>query len=188
MSNSGGLRQRFPKEPHGGKIRDRAAQLQPQKALERLPVVDLKLGMFIREIVEPLQNQNLEHHYHVIGFPPRRRFSVPLHCGLDTLVMHAGKGPVLNQLELGRLARVLGLNEVGLNALAQGAYPVAELTGLSFCVHPLRMPYGVGVANAYVVSTGGDSAILFDTGASHPELHRAWPSRIQEIEAVFITH
>lgn len=94
----------------------------------------------------------------------------------------------LNQLELGRLARVLGLNEVGLNALAQGAYPVAELTGLSFCVHPLRMPYGVGVANSYVVSTGGDSAILFDTGASHPELHRAWPTRIQEIEAVFITH
>jgi len=94
----------------------------------------------------------------------------------------------LTQAELGRLARVLGLNEVGLNALAQGAYPVAELGGLPFCVHPLRMPYGVGVANAYVVSTGGDTAILFDTGASHAELHRAWPSRIQQIEAVFITH
>ena len=54
----------------------------------------------------------------------------------------------LTQAELGRLARVLGLNEVGLNALAQGAYPRAELDGLPFCVHPLRMPYGVGVANA----------------------------------------
>ena len=94
----------------------------------------------------------------------------------------------LTQSELGRLARVLGLNEVGLNALAQGGYPVAELTGLSFCVHPLRMPFGVGVANAYVVSTGGDSAILFDAGASHAELHRAWPAKIQEIEAVFVTH
>ena len=72
----------------------------------------------------------------------------------------------LTQPELGRLARVLGLNEVGLNALAQGAYPVGELGSLPFCVHPLRMPYGVGVANAYVVSTGGDTAILFDTGAN----------------------
>lgn len=96
--------------------------------------------------------------------------------------------PELTQAELGRLARVLGLNEVGLNALAQGAYPVAELTGLPFLVHPLRMPFGIGVANAYVVSTGGDTAILFDTGASHAELHRAWPQRIQEIESVFVTH
>jgi len=96
--------------------------------------------------------------------------------------------PELTQAELGRLARVLGLNEVGLNALAQGAYPGAELGGLPFCVNPLRMPFGVGVANAYVVSTGGDTAILFDTGASHAELHRAWPARIQQIEAVFITH
>ena len=96
--------------------------------------------------------------------------------------------PELTQAELGRLARVLGLNEVGLNALAQSAYPEAELTGLPFLVHPLRMPFGVGVANAYVVSTGGDTAILFDTGASHAELHRAWPARIQEIESVYVTH
>lgn len=94
----------------------------------------------------------------------------------------------LDQAELGRLARVLGLNEVGLNALAQGAYPGAELGGLPFSVYPLRMPYGVGVANAYLVSTGGDSAVLFDTGASHAELHRAWPARIIRLEAVFVTH
>jgi glyoxylase-like metal-dependent hydrolase (beta-lactamase superfamily II) len=96
--------------------------------------------------------------------------------------------PELTQAELGRLARTLDLNEVGLNALAQGAYPEAELTGLPFLVHPLRMPFGVGVANAYVVSTGGNTAILFDTGASHAELHRAWPERIQEIESVYVTH
>jgi hydroxyacylglutathione hydrolase len=94
----------------------------------------------------------------------------------------------LNQAELGRLARVLDLNEVGLNALAQGAYPEAQLCSLPFSVHPLRMPYGVGVANAYVVSTGGDTALLFDTGASHAELHRAWPPRIEEVEAIFVTH
>jgi len=96
--------------------------------------------------------------------------------------------PELTQQELGRLARALDLNEVGLNALAQGAYPAAELGSLPFMVHPLRMPFGVGVANAYVVSTGGDTALLFDAGASHAELHRAWPQRIEEIESVFITH
>ena len=96
--------------------------------------------------------------------------------------------PELTQAELGRLARVLDLNEVGLNALAQGAYPLADLSGLPFCVHPLRMPFGIGVANAYLVSTGGDTAILFDTGASHAELHRAWPARIQQIESVYVTH
>lgn len=96
--------------------------------------------------------------------------------------------PELTQAELGRLARVLNLNEVGLNALAQGAYPQGELGSLPFLVHPLRMPFGVGVANAYVVSTGGDTALLFDTGASHAELHRAWPARIEEVESVFVTH
>lgn len=96
--------------------------------------------------------------------------------------------PELNQGELCRLARVLDLNEVGLNALAQGAYPQAELGKLPFSVHPLRMPFGVGVANAYVVSTGGDTALLFDTGASHAELHRAWPSQIEELESIYVTH
>ena len=96
--------------------------------------------------------------------------------------------PELTQAELGRLALALDLNEVGLNALAQGKYPSAELDGLPFCVHPLRMPFGIGVANAYVVSTGGDTALLFDTGASHAALHRAWPARIEEVEAVFVTH
>lgn len=96
--------------------------------------------------------------------------------------------PELTPEELSRLARALDLNEVGLHALAQGRYPTARLGGLPFCVHPLRMPFGVGVANAYLVSTGGEGAILFDTGASHAELHRAWPARITRVEAVFVTH
>lgn len=97
--------------------------------------------------------------------------------------------PDLTQPELARLASALNLNEVGLNALAQGRYPLPEPEGLTFCLHPLRMPYGVGVANAYLVSRcGSDSAILFDTGASHAELHRAWPAQIQRLDAVFITH
>ena len=96
--------------------------------------------------------------------------------------------PDLTQAELARLATTLNLNEVGLTALALGRYPLPDAEGLPFCLVPLRMPYGVGVANAYLASTGGDSAILFDTGASHAELHRAWPAHIQRLEAVFITH
>ncbi len=94
----------------------------------------------------------------------------------------------LMQAELGRLARVLQLNEVGLCALAQGCYPQPPVCGLPFALHPLRMPFGVGVANAYLLSTGGERGVLFDTGASHAELHRAWPPAIQELDAVFITH
>jgi hydroxyacylglutathione hydrolase len=94
----------------------------------------------------------------------------------------------LTPAELGRLAAALNLNEVGLIALAQGLYPLPDPVGLPFCLCPLRMPYGVGVANAYLVSTGGDSAVLFDAGASHAELHRAWPEQIQRLDTVFITH
>jgi len=96
--------------------------------------------------------------------------------------------PELTNAELARLADVLSLNEVGLCALAGGAYPQPEPGGLPFCVFPLRMPYGVGVANAYLVSPGGNRAVLFDTGASHAELHRAWPMRIDELDAVFVSH
>lgn len=96
--------------------------------------------------------------------------------------------PDLTSAELGRLARVLNLNEVGLCALAQNAYPQPEIGGLPFCVHPLRMPFGVGVANAYLISNCGDTGVLFDTGASGAELFRAWPERISKVEAVFVTH
>ncbi len=94
----------------------------------------------------------------------------------------------LTQAELGRLARVLKLNDVGLSALAQGCYPPAESCALPFTLYPLQMPFGIGVSNAYLVSTGGNQAVLFDTGASHAELHRAWPRHIEQLAAVFITH
>jgi glyoxylase-like metal-dependent hydrolase (beta-lactamase superfamily II) len=94
----------------------------------------------------------------------------------------------LDQAELGRLARVLKLNEVGLSALAQGRYPQPESFALPFAFHPLQMPFGIGVANAYLATAGGNRAVLFDTGASHAELHRAWPGHIEQVDAVFVTH
>lgn len=96
--------------------------------------------------------------------------------------------PNLSIAELSRLARVLELNEVGLIALAQNAYPRPEIGALPFCLFPLRMPFGIGVANAYIVSDGGETGVLFDTGVSHAELHRAWPARIKKLAAVFVTH
>ena len=91
--------------------------------------------------------------------------------------------------ELRRLAAVLGLNEVGLCALAAGQYPRPEIGALPFCVWPLRMPHGIGVANAYLVGEcGGSRAILFDTGAGIEALTAVWPAAVKSLDAVFLTH
>lgn len=91
--------------------------------------------------------------------------------------------------ELRRLAASLGLNEIGFCAMATGRYPVPEISGLPFCLFPLRMPHGIGVANAYVVADcSRPSGLLFDCGPGDSALRRVWPSRIRELEAVFITH
>lgn len=91
--------------------------------------------------------------------------------------------------ELGRLAAVLGLNEVGVCALGAGKYPIPPIGALPFCVWPLRMPHGIGVANAYLVGECGASrAILFDTGAGLEALESVWPAGIRQVDAVFLTH
>ncbi len=91
--------------------------------------------------------------------------------------------------ELRRIAGVLGLNEVGLCALGSGQYPKPEIDGLPFCVWPLRMPHGIGVANAYLVGECGSShALLFDTGAGIEALNAVWPPVIRVLDAVFLTH
>ncbi len=95
----------------------------------------------------------------------------------------------LTSEEVRKLAAVLGLNEVGLCALAAGSYPTPEIGPLPFCVWPLRMPHGIGVVNAYLVGEcGGSRAVLFDTGAGLMALDAVWPSAIREIDAVFLTH
>lgn len=91
--------------------------------------------------------------------------------------------------ELRRLAAALRLNEVGLCALGTGRYPQPEIGALPFCVWPLRMPHGIGVANAYLVGEcGAARAVLFDTGAGIDALAAVWPRAVQQVDAVFLTH
>lgn len=97
--------------------------------------------------------------------------------------------PDLSCDEIRRLAEALGLNEVGLCAMGAGRYPLPRIGALPFCVWPLRMPHGIGVANAYLVAESGSSrAVLFDTGAGMGTLVSVWPSTIRHVEAVFLTH
>src|SRR5579871_6514556 len=70
------------------------------------------------------------------------RASVPLTKILDAVDYR----PDFSCEELRRIAVILGLNEVGLCALGCGRYPVPEIGALPFCVWPLRMPHGIGVA------------------------------------------
>jgi glyoxylase-like metal-dependent hydrolase (beta-lactamase superfamily II) len=91
--------------------------------------------------------------------------------------------------ELRRLAATLGLNEIGFAALAAGRYPAPVIGALPFCVWPLRMPHGIGVANAYLVGEcGADRAVLFDTGAGLGAIEAVWPPSVRHVEAVFLTH
>jgi len=114
-----------------------------------------------------------------------RQADVPLGKILDAIDYR----PDLSTSEIDKIAAVLGLNEVGLSALGIGRYPLPEIGVLPFCVWPLAMPHGIGVANAYLVGECGSSrAILFDTGANIESLHAAWPKQITKIDAVFLTH
>ncbi len=91
--------------------------------------------------------------------------------------------------ELRRIAAELGLNELGLCALGSGKYPRPKIGPLPFCVWPLRMPHGIGVANAYLVGEcGGPNAVLFDAGSGLLELEAVWPAAIKSVDAVFLTH
>ena len=95
----------------------------------------------------------------------------------------------LNPGELQQLSVALGLNEIGLSALAQGRYPLPEISGLPFCLYPLRTPHGIGVANAYVIADCSlSTGLLFDTGSDISLLRRVWPKNIRKLDAVFITH
>jgi hydroxyacylglutathione hydrolase len=96
--------------------------------------------------------------------------------------------PELEPAECSRLAAALGLNEVGLCALASGKYPLPDAAGLPFAVWPLRLAHGIGVVNAYVVGGEHGRALLFDTGPGSGALRAAWPPAVRAFDAIFITH
>ena len=123
-------------------------------------------------------------------------------CGLEEAAVAAEAGISVERLrsvidycesfespELERLAKVLRLQSVGLNAVASEAYPLPEISGLPVCLYPLRMSHGIGVANAYLVADcSQDWGILFDTGTGAEGLWRSWPTKINRVAAVFLTH
>src|ERR1035438_8161186 len=99
---------------------------------------------------------------------------VPLAGILDAIDYRPELGPA----ECSRLAAALGLNEVGLCALASGKYPLPDSVGLPFPVWPLRVTHGIGVVNAYIVGVDTDRGLLFDTGPGAGALEAAWPPSI----------
>ncbi|HRI81054.1 MAG TPA: MBL fold metallo-hydrolase [Opitutaceae bacterium] len=95
----------------------------------------------------------------------------------------------LDAAELGRVARVLGLNEVGVGALASASYPLPEIGPLPFCVNVLSMRHGIGTANAYLITEcGADHGMLFDAGGGLSELMAVWPRSVTKLDAIFLTH
>lgn len=53
-------------------LANRIGQGQPQKLLKGKPILDLILRLLFRQIVIPLQNQDLEHHHHFVSRPTPR--------------------------------------------------------------------------------------------------------------------
>lgn len=95
----------------------------------------------------------------------------------------------LTAAELVRIARTLGLNEVGVCALGGIGYPLPQIGTLPFCVNALRMRHGIGVANAYLVTEcGANHGILFDVGPGFNALMVDWPPGVTAIDAIFLTH
>lgn len=114
-----------------------------------------------------------------------QRSGVPVGKILDAIDYR----PDLSTSELQQLAAVLELNEVGLCALGCGQYPLPEPASLPFCVHALRMPHGIGFANAYLVTDcGANHGVLFDTGPDIEALSAVWPRAVKKVDAVFVTH
>jgi hydroxyacylglutathione hydrolase len=91
----------------------------------------------------------------------------------------------LSCVELQRIAAALGLNEVGVCALGENRYPLPRLPALSFPLHVLSFPYGIGRVNCFVAT--GTEALVVDTGNDPDALNARWPEGAVP-GVVFITH
>ncbi|SJM34849.1 hypothetical protein BQ8482_530019 [Mesorhizobium delmotii] len=69
FSTARALREVLPKQQDRLGVVNVVAEPQPEEAHEGKPVLDLELGLIVRETVERLQNQDLEHHHRIKGRP-----------------------------------------------------------------------------------------------------------------------
>ena len=91
----------------------------------------------------------------------------------------------LSCVELQRIAAALGLNEVGVCAISEDRYPLPRLPALSFPLHVLSFPYGIGRVNCFVAA--GTEALVVDTGNDPDALTGRWPGDAVP-GVIFITH
>lgn len=61
------LGQMFAEQPDRLGVRHLVGKPETEKPHERQPVLDLKFGLIVRQVVERLQDQNLEHKDRIIG-------------------------------------------------------------------------------------------------------------------------
>src|SRR5512143_22121 len=94
--NHPGFGQLLPKQPDGLSVRNVISQRQIQESHKRETIPNLKLCLFVRQIVQRLKNQHLEHQHNIKGFSTRTGFplfvshhfqqrskSFPVHHGLN---------------------------------------------------------------------------------------------------------
>lgn len=66
----------FAKCPDGASIGYVAREFKPKETHKRKPIRDLILEALVRQVVQPLQNQQLEHEDAAGGFAPGRALAV----------------------------------------------------------------------------------------------------------------
>jgi len=62
-----GLGQSFPIKPDRARIGNPVRKPQPKEPHERQPVIDQELGAFVRQIVDSVDDQHLQHHDGIVG-------------------------------------------------------------------------------------------------------------------------
>jgi hypothetical protein len=71
----------LPEQPHRLGVGHAILEAEAEETHERQPVSDLELGDVVRERVERLKDQDLEHEDRVVGRAATLRSVGPLQCG-----------------------------------------------------------------------------------------------------------